>query len=122
MAHDLGQMLGSGAHLRNLVRTRSGPFTIDDSISVPQLEGCFGDGKSETIIHPPDFVLSHLDSVIVDEANEDSVIHGRPFAVVQGLGGFDGESRRVYSFNGRFLALAKFDQNDGLWKPVKVFA
>lgn len=32
IAHDLGQLLGCGAHLSALRRTRSGPFTIDQCI------------------------------------------------------------------------------------------
>lgn len=32
IAHDLGQMLGCGAHLSGLIRTKSGPFTLDQCI------------------------------------------------------------------------------------------
>jgi tRNA pseudouridine55 synthase len=37
LAHDIGQRLGSGAHLESLRRTRSGPFTITDSIRLDAL-------------------------------------------------------------------------------------
>ncbi len=122
LAHDLGQMLGCGAHLKRLIRTKSGPFIINDSVSVEQVEGCFREGELQSIVHLPDFILGHLDSVTVGETEEDSVIHGRSFAVTEDQSGYDGEIRRTYSSEGRFLALVKFDQKDGLWKPVKVFA
>jgi len=32
LAHDLGQRLGTGAHVASLRRTRSGNFTLDDAI------------------------------------------------------------------------------------------
>lgn len=32
IAHDLGQMLGCGAHLSGLIRTKSGPFTLDQCL------------------------------------------------------------------------------------------
>lgn len=32
LAHDLGQLLGCGAHLSNLRRTRSGPFTLEQCL------------------------------------------------------------------------------------------
>ncbi|NQT72599.1 MAG: tRNA pseudouridine(55) synthase TruB [Chloroflexi bacterium] len=121
LAHDLGQMLECGAHLKSLVRTQSGPFTVDESVSITQLEECFKEGKWQTIVHSPDFILGHLDSVMVGTVEEDSVIHGRPFTVAEGHEEYDGEQRRAYSSEGRFLALVKFDREKGLWKPVKVF-
>ena len=38
LARDLGEMVGAGAYLSDLVRTRSGPFTLDDAITVAELE------------------------------------------------------------------------------------
>ncbi|HTO71985.1 MAG TPA: tRNA pseudouridine(55) synthase TruB [Myxococcota bacterium] len=38
MAHDLGGALGTGAHLYELCRTRSGPFTLDQAVSLEALE------------------------------------------------------------------------------------
>lgn len=32
IAHDLGQLLGCGAHLASLVRTRSGPYTLSECV------------------------------------------------------------------------------------------
>jgi tRNA pseudouridine55 synthase len=32
--HDLGQELGCGAAMTNLVRTKQGPFTLDDCIQL----------------------------------------------------------------------------------------
>jgi tRNA pseudouridine55 synthase len=37
IAHDLGQALGTGGFVKTLVRTRSGPFTIDRCIQVDTL-------------------------------------------------------------------------------------
>ena len=38
LAHDLGMKLGCGAHLTSLRRLRSGPFTIEQSISLEQVQ------------------------------------------------------------------------------------
>lgn len=38
LAHDLGEMLGCGAHLSALVRTRSGTFSLEDCVSVDNLQ------------------------------------------------------------------------------------
>lgn len=37
-AHDIGQLLGCGAHLTALRRTRSGCFRVEDAITVPELK------------------------------------------------------------------------------------
>lgn len=37
IAHDLGQMLGCGAHLSGLIRTKSGPFTLDQCLDGEKL-------------------------------------------------------------------------------------
>src|SRR5215211_3900579 len=37
-AHDIGEELGCGAHLKNLRRTRSGRFAVDGAITVRELE------------------------------------------------------------------------------------
>jgi tRNA pseudouridine55 synthase len=37
-AHDIGETLGCGAHLKNLRRTRSGRFAVDGAITVEELQ------------------------------------------------------------------------------------
>lgn len=37
IAHDLGELLGSGAHLSGLIRTKSGPFLIENCLSGQKL-------------------------------------------------------------------------------------
>jgi tRNA pseudouridine55 synthase len=37
LAHDLGKMLGTGAHLHQLCRLKSGPFTIEQAVALDAL-------------------------------------------------------------------------------------
>src|SRR5438045_2688153 len=37
-AHDIGEVLGCGAHLKNLRRTKSGRFSVDGAITVDELK------------------------------------------------------------------------------------
>ena len=48
LAHDLGQILGCGAHLTSLRRTRSGSFSLDGAVS------------AEMLATSPDAVRAHL--------------------------------------------------------------
>jgi len=121
LAHDLGQLLGCGAHLEGLVRLQTGIFHIDKSISLTELEDVFEHGYWETFVHPLDSVLSHLAAIVVDAAGEDAVVHGRPLALADGQDAAHGEQRRAYSSDGRFLALLRFNSQNGSWRPEKVF-
>jgi tRNA pseudouridine55 synthase len=38
LAYDIGERLGCGAHVLDLRRTRSGPFTIDGALTLPQVD------------------------------------------------------------------------------------
>lgn len=49
IAHDLGAALGTGAHLYELCRTRSGPFTLDQAITLEALEALGADAESRVI-------------------------------------------------------------------------
>lgn len=50
LAHDLGQMLGPGAHLSQLVRTAVREFTIENAHSLDELAAA---GKPDPQNHPP---------------------------------------------------------------------
>jgi len=119
LAHDLGESLGCGSHLRSLVRTRSGIFDIQDGITIPQLEDAFRYGFWKELIYPLDAVLLHLMAAIVDEEGEDAISNGRPLP----LGGREksGDWCRAYSLDGRLLAMLHFEAERGLWKPERVF-
>jgi len=51
LAYDLGNQLGTGAHLSALRRTRAGEFSTSDAHTFDQLEQ-MGDARLETFIHP----------------------------------------------------------------------
>jgi len=51
LAYDLGNKLGTGAHLSALRRTRAGEFSTSDAHTFDQLEQ-MGDARLETFIHP----------------------------------------------------------------------
>jgi len=119
LAHDLGQALGCGAHLRELIRLKSGPFDIGDSLTIPQLEDSFRYGYWPDVLYPMDVVLEHWVAAIVSEEKERAIRNGRPLALGDGV---DKAYCRAYSLDGRFLAVLRFMPENGLWRPEKVFS
>ena len=46
IAHAMGQALGCGAHLASLRRTAAGPFTLDQALTLEDVETSGGGGKT----------------------------------------------------------------------------
>ena len=119
LAHDLGQFLGCGAHIRGLVRLSSGPFSIDDSLTITELEAAVAGGYWQELLYPMDVALGKLMAVVVSEEQERAIGHGQ---MLEMSSVEDCAYCRAYSLDGRFLAVLRFLPDRGLWHPDKVFA
>lgn len=123
LAYDLGQAIGCGGHLKSLIRTRGGVFRIESSLTPEQVEQSFENDTWRDVIHPPDVVLSSLRAVIVGKRIEDMIRNGRSLPPGVGIPrARPDEKCRVYTVDGRFLAVLLFDAPAGQWRPEKVFA
>jgi tRNA pseudouridine55 synthase len=109
LAADIGQMLGCGAHLTALRRTRVGDLVLERSVTLSQLEM---QDEAQRVVHllPVDALLQSLPAVHVaaDEANRFS--HGNPVALPAGFLG----KIRVYA-DGRLLGVGEPGSGGLLW-------
>jgi len=121
LAHDLGKELGCGAHVKNLIRIKSGPFEIGDSVALSQLEEAFGKGGWKELMHPIDIAVSDLPFITFNDDDEQAIIDGRSPAQERDDWP-SGERCRAYSSDGRFIAVLRRDGERDCWRPVKVFA
>ena len=111
LARDLGQVLGCGAHLESLRRTRSGRFDISEAIPLEAAERL---GRSvEARLLSPAEALDDLPAVIVTDAGLKRALHGNPLNPehLQGralpMGAAAQASRvRVLADDGHLVALA----------------
>jgi tRNA pseudouridine55 synthase len=118
LAHDLGEALGCGAHLKGLVRTRVGGFSLEGAVSLERAVEAFKSGGGAALLAPIDSVLGDLDAVTLTEAELDAVRKGQPLArELEGAGML----RRAYGPDGAFAAILHRDKETGLWRPRKVF-
>ena len=125
LAHDLGQSLGCGAHLKNLIRTRCGLFDIKDSVSIPQLEEAFHYGYWQHFAYPIDIVLRNNRAIVVNNTTEDIIKKGGSLVLEhgdsRGENDYPGANHcRAYTLDGRFLGILKHSPEKGLWQPRKV--
>jgi tRNA pseudouridine55 synthase len=125
LAFDLGRRLGPGAYLAGLIRTRSGPFTLDQSVTLEELEVALADDTWRALLHPADEALSDWSKVILDEEGERRLRNGQalslsPESITAGTAA--NETIRGYASDGRFLGILRWDSNVSVWRPYKVFA
>lgn len=122
LAHDLGQRLGCGAHLKELVRLRYGPFDTGSAVSPDQLEEAFAGGNWQRLLYPMDIVLQHWPAVVLSQADEALISNGGAVSLAGGESpAADGGRCRAYTEDGRFAAVMRFDAGKGEWRPEKVF-
>ncbi|MFH0846954.1 MAG: tRNA pseudouridine(55) synthase TruB [Chloroflexota bacterium] len=118
LAHDLGQALGCGAHLKNLVRLRYGYLDIKDAITVPELEEVGRDWLK--FLQPMDTMLLHLEKAMVSEDVAQAIRKGQQISIDYGASPLP-KLLRAYDPRGSFIAILRYDSAKGMWQPEKVF-
>jgi tRNA pseudouridine55 synthase len=125
ISHDLGEALGCGANMKSLVRLRVGPFGIKEALNLAQLEEVFRSGQGQKHLYPIDHVLMNFNAMVVNHAQQCSLIHGVPISldITKGIESPKGQDNlsRVYTEEGSFLGMVKYDSENKRWKSEKIF-
>ncbi len=79
IAHDVGQALGCGAHLRALRRTQAGDFTLQDAHTLDELGRLVEEHRFEEAMIPAARLLPQFPSEHVDEITAGQIRNGRTF-------------------------------------------
>jgi tRNA pseudouridine55 synthase len=126
LAHDLGRRLGPGAHLAALLRTRSGPFALSQSITLETLEAALAGDTWRDHLYAPDEALLERGAAILAPENETRLRNGQPIRFPPSISATpaaphaDGDLLRAYSTDGRFLGLLRWNDAGATWQPHKV--
>ena len=88
LCHDMGLALGTGAHMQELRRTKSGPFREDETmITLHDLKDAYIEWKENNneellrkAVLPMEFALSHLPKLVIRDSAVDAVCHGAELA------------------------------------------
>lgn len=89
LAHDIGLLLGVGAHMRELRRTRTGPYKEDETLVKMQevSEALYlwrekGDERLlRHVVLPVETAIAHLSKVMIRDTAVDAIAHGAHLAV-----------------------------------------
>lgn len=81
LAQEMGETLGCGAHLAEIVRTAVGEFTLDQTATLEELEDAAHAGKLAEWVLPLERLLAELPRVVVLPVVERRVRHGTRFNI-----------------------------------------
>jgi tRNA pseudouridine55 synthase len=115
IARDLGAALGVGAHLRALVRTRVGPYGLDDAVTPETLAALSPDERLARLV-PPETAVAHLPALTVPAALREDLRCGRVLALTAAAAA---DAVALLGEDGRLLAIG--EPASGGIHPRKVF-
>lgn len=81
LAEDVGQLLGCGAHVAELRRTQAGPFSLQQVVTLEQLEQVHAEQGAEGLdafLQPVDSGLYHWPQLNLSEHSAYYWLHGQP--------------------------------------------
>ena len=121
LAQDVGQLLGCGAHLEALRRTRAGQFHLEDAVTLDVLQAA--DPGIEARLIGLNALLADLPAVLPTEEGLRRAWNGNTLAPAHLTGGLEGVSGatrvRVLDAAGEVLSVAE-RRPDGLLHPLLV--
>ncbi len=118
LCRDVGTVLGPGGHMRDLRRTRTGPFPETSSVTLHDVKDAYDHWKEtgdETwlreVVRPVEELVGHLPRVVVRDSTVDALCHGADLAR-PGLVGIDsdladGELAAVFSLKGELVCVGR---------------
>jgi tRNA pseudouridine55 synthase len=117
IAHDVGEAMGSHAHLVSLRRIRLGPFSVERATPLEELKRRFLEGTWEKAAMPAGAVLEGWATVQLSAEDAEKIHNGIAIAAPEGAAG----RARAIAPDGELLAVLEADGATGTWQPKKVF-
>jgi tRNA pseudouridine55 synthase len=119
LARDLGAALGTGAHLSDLVRVSTGPFSLEEAWTLGELSQLDRDDFSEqwaSIALHPDTMMSDAGAIVLDTESRRRWING--MGIVDSA--VTDEIVSVYADTGEWLGAGRGEPGERRWMPAKV--
>jgi tRNA pseudouridine55 synthase len=119
LAEDLGALVGAGAHLAALRRTRAGAFRIAEAMTLEDLAERAGAGGADELLIAPDAALPELPFVHLTAEDARRTRHGAALAVSRESGASwqEGERVRMRDAAGNLIAVGVYDAANGRLQP-----
>jgi tRNA pseudouridine55 synthase len=117
IAHDIGEAMGTHAHLVTLRRIRLGPFAVEHATPLEELKRRFLENTWEKIAMPASAILDGWSTVQLTAEEAEKLRNGIAISAPEGATG----RARALAPEGELLAVLEADPQAGTWQPRKVF-
>ena len=120
LCNDIGEKLGCGGAMEELLRTQSGNFTLEESMTLSQVEEAVANGTiGEKIVSIED-VLSMYPALICTPEGDRLLGNGNPVPEELVQGGSREEKVRMYKSSGNFTGIYGWDERKQKYVPVRM--
>lgn len=127
LCHDIGNKLGCGGCMEELLRTQVERFQLEDSIRLSEVAELWNAGELMSKVIAIDEMFSAYKKIILTPEGERAVCNGNNFYVKEVEDGASGvvfedkEHVRVYGTHGNFIAIYEYQKAHHGFKIVKMF-
>ena len=117
LCDDLGKRCGCPAHMRSLLRTRSGVFSLETAITLDEARALAAEGKLAEKMIPPDAPIGHLRAVEIPAKYAKIAMAGAkiPTGFLNGELPTETENLRAY-LDGAFLGIMRREGGMLVWR------
>lgn len=124
LIHDIGEKLGCGASMKELLRKRVGIFEINNSIRLDEIEEMAKKDGIDSVLIRVDQLFPAYQKVMLLEEYSKLLYNGNSFTSQQ-IKNFNSpmnlEKVLVYDWKGQFMAIYQYHEKKKIFKPFKMF-
>ena len=121
LCHDIGKKLGCGACMEELLRTKSGQFELEKSLTLDEIQNLVQQGKIEDYVTGIEEVLGEYPAVYGLEAADKLLFNGNPIGEDLLKEGCRTGWVRMYTSKGVFIGIYQWRPGSRIYRPVKMF-
>lgn len=125
LVSDIGTRLECGAHLKKLIRTSSGNFTLDEAYTINEIRKVAQDDRLKEVLIPLARALDSLPYIKIKSEAKQKVANGAPvmssMVEFQSKSIVEGELIKILSIHDQLLGIHKGTGRPGVTIPVRMF-
>lgn len=124
LIHDLGSLLGCGAHMGNLIRLQSGDFQLEDAHTLDEITDYYVRGRLNDILISLNTALHHLFPIWIADEDLPKILNGGKISFEKYSGDLSpGVFGKVLDRFSNLIAVVQLTDAGAylFWQPVKVF-
>ena len=121
LCNDIGEKIGCGGCMEELLRSKVGRYTLEESHTLAQVEAAVEDGTIQELIYPVEKVLADYPALSADSYGDRLLANGNPLSDNLVSSQHKEGWVRMYASDGTFTGIFQWDKGKKKYYPVKMF-